>query len=166
MIFVNRHRLIAIIISLIIAIIYLILFLFYSGKINDDNYTDYMNYFYIGFSPVPASFVGILIYLFIILIKVNKIDMTDSKIKKARKLIYIPISIIIGFVPIFISVFLIQEKHLNPSEFRIIFNYISLIINPLSDIFDFVVYVYLLGDFWKNYSIFRRCLRSMDPDRY
>ena len=37
-------------------------------------------------------------------------------------------------------------------------------INSCGDIADFIIYVYYIGDFWKEYKIFRMCFNIIDEN--
>ena len=111
-------------------------------------------------SPIVITFLVILIYISIKSKKIYSVTDYGESIKKARKIIFFPISIIIGFFPYFASMYWVQIEYWrsNPSgkDFlaAIIFQIIALFISNISDIFDFVLNVYLLGDeFWKKYKI-------------
>ena len=37
-------------------------------------------------------------------------------------------------------------------------------VNSLGDIVDFFIYVYYIGDFWKEYKIFKMCCNCIDKN--
>ena len=122
-----------------------------------------INHFYIWFFPILTVFLGLLVYIIVNAVKIHNIISINRDYKKfpkkTRFILLVPISIIIGFLPYYMSMIVVILKPQNGEALR---NYLKIcfILNSTSDIIDFVVYVYLLGNFWFKYSIFRRCLRN------
>ena len=96
--------------------IYLLGFMLYANKIVTNlekiNSVD----FYIWYCPLCAAIVVMLIYIVFVAVKVYKIsfkkvefhsiESIQLELSRARKIIWIPVSLTLGYIPVLISIFI------------------------------------------------------------